>query len=58
MSHRNLSISECGMVESVILFAFPHLELGFFFSTYRFLIRGVIRNYKKSLLYQIIQPKT
>jgi hypothetical protein len=42
---------------SIIFFAFPHLEPGFFFSTYRLLLEGEMKNYRKTLLYQIIQPK-
>jgi hypothetical protein len=45
------------MVGSIILFAIPRLGLGFFFSTYRLLIKGAMKNYRKTLLHQIIQSK-
>jgi hypothetical protein len=37
------------MVGSVIQFTFPHLGLGFFFSTYSLLIKDAVRNYRKML---------
>jgi hypothetical protein len=37
MSHRNLSISECGMVDSVILSVYSHMGLELSFNTYDYL---------------------
>ena len=42
---------------SIILFAFPRLGLGFFFCTYKLLIDGAMKNWRKTLLNQTIQPK-
>lgn len=49
MSHGGLNNKDYGKVVSVFIFAFPHLGLGFSFSTYRFLIRGVMRKHRKRL---------
>jgi hypothetical protein len=49
MGYRSRNIRDCVVVGSVIKFDIPYLGLGFFFSTYRLLIKGVIKNYRKKL---------
>jgi hypothetical protein len=40
MSHKSIYISACGTMGSIILFDFPRLVFGLFFSTYRLLIKA------------------
>jgi len=37
------------MMGSVIQYAFPYLGIGFSLSTYRLLVKGAVRNYRKML---------
>jgi hypothetical protein len=53
MSRRS-HISGCALVGSVILFTFPRLDRGLFYSTYILLINGVMKITEKTLLYQVI----
>jgi hypothetical protein len=44
------------MVGSVILFAFPRLDLGLFFSAYKLLIKGAMKITEIALPNKLIQP--